>query len=171
MPNWREAIDELVAQGVLLQSAEGDAWHASRKQPHRLVSMRTIGESWSIRQKDSRTIIGTVSGGQIYSECYDGAIYLHRGRQFLIEGRDAAKRQILAREVDEPFYTRVKTDKETEILAETKSRPMPCFLAKLGRLKVTTQVVGYEKVHSVDQIVISKHPLDVPPEHFETIGF
>ena len=171
IPGWRDAIDELVAEGVLLASAEGDAWHAARKQPHRLVSLRTIGESWTIYQKDSKNIIGTVSGGQVYSECYEGAVYLHRGRQFLIDGRDPAQRHIYAREVDVPYYTRAKTDKETEILDELKSRPMAGFMAKMGRLKVSSQVVGYEKIRVGDQVIISQHPLEAPVEHFETIGF
>ena len=171
MPGWREAIDELVQEGALLQSAEGDSWYAARKQPHRLVNMRTIGESYTIYEHGTKNIIGTVSGGQVYSECYDGGIYLHRGRQYLIAGRDPQKGQIYAREIDEPFYTRAKSEKDTEILEELRSRPMEGFLAKLGRLKVSSQVVGYEKVRVGDQIVISQHKLESPVEHFETIGF
>ncbi len=171
VPGWDEAVEELVEEGALLQSAEGDAWYAARKQPHRLVNMRTIGESWTIYQKNPTHLIGTVSGGQVYSECYEGAIYLHRGRQFLIQGRDPQKRQIYAREVDEPYYTRAKTEKETEILDELRARPMAGFLAKLGRLKVSSQVVGYEKIRVGDQVVISQHSLEAPVEHFETIGF
>jgi len=171
IPGWRQAVDELVREGALLQSADGDAWYAARKQPHRLVNMRTIGESWTIYEKGTKNIIGTVSGGQIYTECYDGAIYLHRGRQFLIAGRDPHKGQIFAEEVDVPYYTRAKDEKETEILEELRSRPMAGFLAKLGRLKVSTQVVGYEKVRVGDQVVIGQHQLESPVQHFETVGF
>jgi DEAD/DEAH box helicase domain-containing protein len=171
MPGWRAAIDALVQEGVLLQSAEGDAWYAARKKPQRLVNLRTIGESWTIHDQRTTQLIGTVSGGQVYGECYDGAIYLHRGRQYLIDGRDPSKGQIVAKEVDVPYYTRAKTDKDTEILAELRSRPMQGFLAKLGRLKVSSQVVAYEKVRVGDQAVISQHPLESPVEHFETIGF
>ncbi|NKB68940.1 MAG: DEAD/DEAH box helicase [Candidatus Latescibacteria bacterium] len=171
LDGYREALDELVEEGHLLQSAEGDAWYAARKQPHRLVNMRTIGESWSIYQKGSKYLIGTVSGGQIYSECYDGAVYLHRGRQYQIEGRDAPKHHIYASEVDVPYYTRAKSEKETEIIEEVRSRPMPGYMAKLGRLKVSSQVVAYEKVRVGDQIILSKHPLEAPVEHFETVGF
>ena len=41
-------LERLTEGGELLQSAEGDAWFASRKRPHRRVNMRSIGESWSI---------------------------------------------------------------------------------------------------------------------------
>jgi DEAD/DEAH box helicase domain-containing protein len=171
IPGWQQAVAALVQEGVLLQSAAGDAWYAARKQPQRLVNLRSIGESWSIYEQGSQQLIGTVSGGQVYAECYDGAIYLHRGRQYLITGRAPEKGQINAREIDEPYYTRAKTDKETEILEELRSRPMQGFLAKLGRLKVSSQVVGYEKVRVGDQVVLSQHPLTSPVEHFETVGF
>ena len=171
IPAWRECVDELVREGHLLQSADGESWHATRRQPHRFVNMRTIGESWTICQQETRSVIGTVSGRQVYSECYDGAIYLHRARQYLIDGRDPKRHQIFAREVDEPYFTRAKSEKETEILEELRSRPMPGYLAKLGRLKVSSQVIGYEKVRVGDQVVISQHPLEAPVEHFETIGF
>ena len=170
-PEWRQALEELEEEGVLLQSAEGDAWHAARRRPHRLVNMRAIGEAWTICRQDTTKVIATVSGSQVYSECYDGAIYLHRGRQFLISGRDAARRRIFAREVDEPYYTRALTEKETEVLEELRSRPMPGFLARFGRLKVSSQVVGYEKIRVGDQLVLSRHPLEAPVEHFETTGF
>ena len=168
---WRQVVDQLVERGELLQSADGDAWYAARKQPHRLVNLRTIGESWTIYEQGRQHLIGTVSGGQVYGECYDGAIYLHRGRQYVIDGRDPAKGQIHAREVDVPYYTRAKTEKETEILEELRSRPMSGFLAKLGRLKVSSQVVGFEKVRVGDQTVLSQHALDSPVQHFETVGF
>ena len=171
IPGWRQALEELVEEGILLQSAEGDAWYAARRRPHRLVNMRAIGEAWTICRQDSAKVIATVSGSQVYSECYDGAVYLHRGRQFLIAGQDAARRRIFAREVDEPYYTRAVTEKETEVLEELRSRPMAGFLAKFGRLKVSSQVVGYEKIRVGDQLVLSRHSLEAPVQHFETTGF
>ncbi len=171
MPNWQQAVDELVVEGALLQGADGDAWYAARKQPHRLVNMRTIGESYHIIESGKKNLIGTVSGGQVYSECYEGAVYLHRGRQYLISGRNPEKGQIYAEEVDVPYFTRAKSEKDTEILEELRSKPMPGFLAKLGRLKVSSQVVAFEKIRAGDQVIISRHPLESPVQHFETIGF
>ena len=171
IPGWRTAVDELVRDGVLLQSADGDTWHAARKQPHRRVNLRSIGASWTLYDRSTGAPIGTVSGGQVYGECHDGAVYLHRGRQYLITGRDPAKGHIHADAVEVPYYTRAKTEKETEILDTLRSRPMPGFLSKLGRLKVRSQVVGYEKIRVRDGAMISQHPLESPVQHLETIGF
>ena len=170
LPNYRATLDALTEEGALLQNAEGDAWFAARKQPHRLVNMRTIGESYRIVDRDHNPI-GTVSGGQVYGECYKGAIYLHRGRQYEIGDRNPQQGQIYAEEVHVAYFTRARTEKDTEILEELRSRPLQGFMARLGRLKVSSQVVGYEKIRVGDQVVLSKHPLESPVEHVETIGF
>jgi len=177
IPGYRDALDTLTERGELLQRADGDAWFASRKQPHRLVNMRAIGDSWSIVTRGKpesggkRYTIGTVSGGQIYSECYEGAIYLHRGKQYLIGERNPVKRQIEATVVDVPYYTRPKREKETEILEELASKPMHGYQAKLGRLRVESQVIAFEKIRVGDGAKISRHPLESPVEVFETVGF
>ena len=132
--------------------------------------MRTIGESYNIVDRGDNQI-GTVSGGQVYGECYKGAIYLHRGRQYEIGDRNPERGQIYAEEVDVAYFTRARTEKDTEILEELRSRPLQGFMARLGRLKVSSQVVGYEKIRVGDQVVLSKHKLESPVEHFETIGF
>ncbi|MFH1567264.1 MAG: Zn-binding domain-containing protein, partial [Gemmatimonadota bacterium] len=173
MPGWRPAVDELTREGELLQSADGDAWFASRKQPHRHLSMCSIGESWTICRSgpEGGAVIGTVSGGQLYTECYEGAVYLHRGRQYLIGGRDPVKRHIAAEEVDAPYYTRPKSDKETEVIEEVRARPMHGYMARLGRLLVSSQVTAYERVRVGDQAILGREPLDSPVQQFETVGF
>ena len=171
MAGWRAAIDELTAEGELLQSADGDAWFASRKQPHRHVSMRSIGDSWTIYRAGTQHVIGMVSGGQLYTECYEGAVYLHRGRQYLIGEREPLKRRIEAEEVDAPYYTRPKSEKETEVVEELRSRPMHGYMARLGRLLVSSQVNAYEKVRVGDQAILGREPLESPVQQFETVGF
>ena len=171
IPGWQPAGDELVREGALLQSADGETWHAARRRPHRRVSLRSIGPSWTLYDRSAEAPIGTVSGGQVYRECHDGAIYLHRGHQYLITGRDSTMGRIFVEAVDESYYTRAKTDKETEILHTLRSRPMQGFLSKLGRLRVRSQVVGYEKIRVRDGAMISQHELESPVEVLETIGF
>ncbi len=175
IPGWQTALEELTAEGEILQSADGDTFFAARKQPHRLVNMRTIGESWSIcldrGGEGKKIVIGTVSGGQLYTECHEGALYLHRGRQYLIGERNPVKRQIDIQQVDVPYYTRPKQEKETEVIEELRSKPMHGYMARIGRLLVSSQVIAYEKVRVGDQAILSRHPLESPVETFETVGF
>ena len=170
MEGWREAVEDLTRDGDLLQSADGDAWFASRKHPHRLLSMRSIGESWSIYRHGTKQVIGTVSGAQVYTECYEGAVYLHRGRQYLIGERDPVKRRIEAEEVDLDYYTRPQQDKETEVIEELRARPLYGYMARLARLLVSSQVIAYERVRVGDQAILGREPLESPVQQFETVG-
>ena len=86
--------------------------------------MRTIGESYNIVDRDDNQI-GTVSGGQVYGECYKGAIYLHRGRQYEIGDPQPRAGQIYAEEVDVAYFTRARTEKDTDDLRGSCARG-PC---------------------------------------------
>lgn len=167
----QDIIQELVSEGELLESAEGEIWFAARNRPHRSVNIRSIGSAFDIVTCNSKDKIGSVNGNQIYTECYEGAIYLHRGRQYLIKGRDDTNNRIYAEETERSYFTRANTEKDTEIIEELKSKPMDGFMARLGLLKVSSQVVGYTQIRTGDLKILNQHSVDSPKQHFETIGF
>ena len=69
------------------------------------------------------------------------------------------------------YYTRALNEKDTKILgAPIRARDFPGFTVREGRLKVTTQIVGYEKRRTAGQELIGSVDLDLPPLHFETVG-
>ncbi len=68
------------------------------------------------------------------------------------------------------YYTRALSEKETEILAVERSRPVANFIARLGRIRVTEQVVGYEKRNVYSGELLDRLSLDLPPQSFETVG-
>ena len=57
----RRAVRDLCAKSLLLQSADGAQWLATRKRPQRLVDLRGTGQSYSIEDQDG-TVIGSVDG-------------------------------------------------------------------------------------------------------------
>ncbi len=166
----RETLEELEREGKLLRSADGRTWHSARRRPHRFVDLRAAGESFTILREGGTEVIGTVSGLQALSECHPGAIYLHRGEQFLIRSIDLAQRNALAVPAEVGYFTRARSEKETEILGMDASRPLPGALLKAGRLRVTTRITGYEKRSAATQALLSLHPLELPPLTFETRG-
>ncbi len=168
---WQPAAAELAASGDLLRSADDQLWFAARRRPHRLVSLRSIGEPWTIVAASGTGPIGTVGGHQVHSECHAGAVYLHRGRQYVVQRQDPATRRILAAAADVPYFTRPRRDRQTEILEELRARPTGAGTARLGRLRVRTQVVGFEEVRIADQAVLGQHALECPVEEFETVGY
>ncbi len=80
------------------------------------------------------------------------------------------KRDIIAHRSNKQYFTRVRTEKETEIIRVHRSRPKEQFLVQEGKLKVTEAVTGYEKRALPGQTLLGVFPLDAPPQTFETVG-
>jgi DEAD/DEAH box helicase domain-containing protein len=165
-----EAVSRLVQNGALLQSADGDTLHASRKRPHRFVNLRSAGTGYTIRDETGGSVVGTLSMTQAFTECHPGAVYLHRGRTYEVTELDTGARTVSVRATHVPYYTRCRTEKETEVLLVARSRPAGSFLLKQGDVRVTVRVVGYEKRRTADQSLLSSHELELPPLPMETVG-
>ncbi|PYQ11640.1 MAG: DEAD/DEAH box helicase, partial [Acidobacteria bacterium] len=173
-PGVFDIVRELEQQGGLVRDAEAERWYSFRRNPQRGVSLRGIGNTYTILSGENRgrsgRVIGTVDSVRAFHECHDGAIYLHLGQQFLVRSMDVESRKIRVEPVDSDHYTVVKSEKQTEILETFSSRSLGPARVSLGRLKVTEEIVGYEKrrLHGRDRI--SSHDLELPPIVFETVG-
>jgi DEAD/DEAH box helicase domain-containing protein len=161
-------IDTLLRQGHLLAAAEGDEVFSLRRRPQRSVNLRGTGETFAI-VADGRTI-GTVDGVRVLHECHPGAVYLHAGRQYLVEELEQEKRRVIATAADLDYFTTPLTEKETEILEVLEERMDGPLQGWLGRVKVTERVVGFERKRIHGQESLDQTPLDLPPVMFESVG-
>jgi len=169
-PAFARALRSLENQALLARSADGSRWFPMRTRPHRDVDIRAIGRSFSILHEESSKVIGSVSGFRALSDCHAGAIYLHRGRQFVIRRLDLEKGNAWASPFEASYFTKPMVEKETEIIETRKQRPVGNFILKMGLLKVTETIVGFQKRNTFTQETLSQHPLDLPPHVFETVG-
>jgi DEAD/DEAH box helicase domain-containing protein len=173
-PETRARVAALEAGGALLRSASGGEWFAARRRPHRDVRLRQIGASYAIQlEGDPATrpvVIGSIGAANVFSECHEGAIYLHRGRQYRVTELDRDELAVRVRAVDASWYTRALSEKETEILSRDRQRPAGNFLLVQGRVRVTTRITGYERRRVRGQDLLGTEPLDLPPTTFETVG-
>ena len=165
-------LEKLERQGRLNRTAGGKpTWFASKRNPQLHVNIRSAGETYTIFEEGTGQAIGTIDGIRASKECHPGAVYLHRGRQYLVNRLILEKKDIVVRLSHLRYFTRVRTEKETEIIQIHRSRPEGQFLVREGELKVTECVTGYEKRSLPGQELMGVFPLDLPPHTFETIGF
>jgi DEAD/DEAH box helicase domain-containing protein len=134
------------------------------------VDIRHVGPGYTIVREDKKDVLGTSDGVRVFRDCHPGAVYLHRGQQYLVEKLDLKRRMAIVKPATARYYTRALSNKETEILEVQRSRPVGNFLIRLGRLLVTEQVVGYEKRDSFGGELMDRHGLDLPAQRFETVG-
>ncbi len=169
----RDNLRHLEERGVVLRSEAGREWFPARRLPHRDVNLRQAGSSYEIEIEggDARnTRVGTIGAGRVFAECHEGAIYLHRGRQFLVRELDTETKRVLVRAVNVSWFTRSLATKETEILSRDEARPLGNIRLVRGRLRVTTTLTGYERRRIHGQDLIASEALDLPPTSIETTG-
>jgi len=166
-------LDQLEQKGALSRTAEGDPmWFSTRRNPQLSVNIRSSGETFTIFERETGQAIGTVDGFKAFKECHPGAIYLHRARQYEVERLFPDKKDVVVHQSDLKYFTRARSEKETEIIKIHQSRPRGQFIVREGILKVTEIITGYEKRSLPGQGLMGVFPLeDLPPQIFETSGF
>ena len=167
---YEPLLTQLSRKGHLLQSASGNAWFARARFPQKEVNIRGIGESFAIFQVGKKRPLGHVDGHRARRECHEGAVYLHKANTFGVERLDLERHNILVNPVDPKYFTRIQTEKDTEILEILETRQVANFTAHTGRLKVTERFLAYEKRRLPGQELLGVVPLELPPQIFETVG-
>ncbi len=170
---FSKALNELTLCGRLLQTFEGNQWICPTSGPHRFIDIRSVGPSYTITTASNgqTSTLGKNEGIRALKECHPGAIYLHRGETYSVESLDLEKKLIHVAPTNVPFFTRSVGNKETEILESLASKPAGNFIIRMGRLRVTENITAYEVRRLFSHALISKNPLDLPPQIFETVGF
>ncbi|MDR3073615.1 MAG: DEAD/DEAH box helicase [Deltaproteobacteria bacterium] len=165
----KDAVSSLENQGLLLRSADGLSLHAARKRPQRHVDLRGVGATVTL-QDGEKTVIGSLDGARAMREAHPGAVYLHRGRTYIVETLDLAARTAVLKPGKPAWYTRTRGRKSTEILSLRETKTVWGAPLGLGRLRVTEEITGYEKRSVKDGRLLSVTPLDFDPLVFETEG-
>ena len=163
-------VGDLLREAKLLEAAEGDELVSPRRRPQRDINLRGSGRTYAIEDAGRGRMMGTVDGVRVFHECHPGAVYLHAGRQYLVEELKIDERRVRAVAADVDYFTTPLTEKETEILAVLKERRDGPLRARLCELKVTERVVGFQRKRIQGQEVIDQQTLDLPPSEWETVG-
>jgi DEAD/DEAH box helicase domain-containing protein len=165
------------ARGEAVELGGGEIF-CLRRHPQRLINLRGTGNTFAILAGAAGAagdpggrLIGTIDAVRALHECHPGAVYLHAGRQYLVEALEREERRVRAVAADLDYFTTPLTEKQTEIL-EVLRPPAGDgpLVASLGRLKVTEWVEGFERKRVHGQETIDRTPLDLPPVEFETVG-
>ena len=170
--NLYDRIYNLEKKSILLRSADNlDEWYPSKLRPHLGVNIRPSGETFTVFETETGQAIGTVSGSRVFRECHEGAVYFHNGERYAVNKLFIEKKDIVVSKIKLEYFTRVFSEKETEILEIKRSRSEACFIVKEGLLKVTEKIKGYEKRRLPENENIGEFTLDLPDRIFETTGF
>ncbi|MBU0730719.1 MAG: DEAD/DEAH box helicase [Proteobacteria bacterium] len=165
-----EVAAEMEHDGEFLVGESGGIWFTGRKYPHRDLDLRGSGNSFAIRVAGEEQLLGEIDGVRCLKECYPGAIYLHRGKTWLVTELDIPGKRVGVVRRNVNYFTRVLGHKHTEILKTYSKTNLGSFSVSFGYLRVTDTVTGFQRRLVSGQKIIATETLDLPPFVFETEG-
>lgn len=165
-------FEELISEHSLVAGKRGDRWFSGIRNPQNTVGIRSVGRPLRIRDERGQ-LIGELDGKRIYRDAFPGAIYLHRGRQYRILRLDIEENEAYCREVSVEYYTQALSNEHAEVVGVMAK--FPSLLSRdvgimHGKVRITYQVVGYDKKHLYHGTKIERLAVDMPEYVFETEG-
>ncbi|MCL2558412.1 MAG: DEAD/DEAH box helicase [Treponema sp.] len=168
---------EYLEEGGILRHASGK-WHwAARSYPAEGISMRsaTADNVVIIDATEGRnSVIGEMDRPSAKELIFDNAVYIHRGRQYLVEKLDIENRKCVVREAEVNYFTDgiVKTDikvlTEDEAFVYAGSGDRPVARGILGDALVRSQVAKFKKIRFRTHENIGYGDISLPEEEMQT---
>jgi DEAD/DEAH box helicase domain-containing protein len=167
-PRWDAYADRLVKLGQLRERGgrylpRGEGFPASR------IPLRSSSpDSVAIVEADAGEIIGSVETARARAAAHPGAIYLHMGRSYEVDGLDVEGRRAIVRPFVGDWYTQPKKDTDTHIERVLDCREVGPATLSYGIVSVTEQVTAFQRKRVTDHEVLDLIALDMPEERFST---
>jgi DEAD/DEAH box helicase domain-containing protein len=163
-----DAVDRLVESGDLVRR-RGLVHHRGKASPHRAIDIRSAsGHLFAIVEEDTGGLLGTVDESRAYWHVHPGAIYLHQGEQFEVSELDLKGKVALVGKSEADYYTQTRDTTDVEVLGEIEERTVGKVPALFGDVRVTRQVVGFQRKLNSTQEVIDEVALNLPAQTLTT---
>ncbi|GAA4203221.1 DEAD/DEAH box helicase [Microbispora amethystogenes] len=162
-PSARDALDDLVNQGLLRRRPAGWFW-TSRDNAADLADIRGSGGApVQVVEASTGRLLGTVDEPSSHTMVHPGAVYLHQSETFVVDALDldAGVALVTAAEPDYATFARDVTD--IRVIESLRSRDLGPGTLHFGSVEVTRQVVSYLKRRTQTGEVLGEEPLDLPP--------
>ncbi|WP_327049140.1 DEAD/DEAH box helicase [Microbispora sp. NBC_01189] len=162
-PSARDALDDLVNQGLLRRRPAGWFW-TSRDNAADLADIRGSGGApVQVVEASTGRLLGTVDEPSSHTMVHPGAVYLHQSETFVVDSLDldAGVALVTAAEPDYATFARDVTD--IRVIESLRSRVLGPGTLHFGSVEVTRQVVSYLKRRTQTGEVLGEEPLDLPP--------
>ncbi|MGI8922934.1 MAG: DEAD/DEAH box helicase [Fimbriimonadales bacterium] len=166
--NSLEVLEGLEGEGKLVRRS-GMWLYPSPHSPAGDVDIRGGGGiPYTIQA--ARGEIGTMDQWRAFMSAHAGAIYLHRGDQYLVTDLNLIARQITVERVEVNYYTQSLAETTVTPKEEIDALSVNTLGVRLEAVEVTTSVDAFFRRSLLDDSVISREDLDLPPSTFDTFA-
>ncbi|MDP8958667.1 MAG: DUF1998 domain-containing protein [Actinomycetota bacterium] len=179
VPNDRDYLGEGMEEAAnqLLQAGHlrlrgGKLFWSHRRAPAPEIDIRSSGGPiYSIIDQEAGELLGTVEEMRAFSQTHPGAVYLHQGYTYLVEELDLVRHRVGVREARVDYHTQAKVEKVLDVVGVEAQGALGALGHHLGRVRVESHVVGYQRKQLGSQATLGMEALDLPPVRFETQAF
>lgn len=169
-PGLEEAAERLLMDGRLARRTGGWAIRGA-SYPAADISLRSSSpDQFTIVEEDSGSIVGTLEAEAAFSFLHPGAVYLHMGDSYLVTSLDIEPRVAVVRRFHGTYYTQPRRQSSIEILTQDLDDSFGPLRLHLGRLSVTSQVIGFQRKQVGSDQALGSEELELPAQHFVTEG-
>ena len=168
--NAKDVLEYLEEAGIVRHTS--GKWHwADRSYPAEGVSLRSAGADNVVIidvTEGRNVVIGEMDRPSAKEMLFVNAVYIHRGRQYMVEDLDIENRKGLVREADVNYFTDglVKTD--IKVLTEDEKITFSGANGVLSDVLVRTQVTKFKKFRFRTHENLGYGDVNLPEEEIQT---
>ncbi|MDT8305450.1 MAG: DEAD/DEAH box helicase, partial [Anaerolineae bacterium] len=178
-----ETFGNFDGTGELLQLlVQEGALHYTRSQYHWLgtgvpasdVSLRTSGSDTVVIQTAGEAgveVIGQLDLESVPFLAYEGAVYMHQARTFIVEHLDWENRLALVSPVEVDYYTRATVGSTVRNLVPEAETMDGDLSHAYGDVLVVSKATGYRKIKRYSHETVGYGEIDLPEVELDTSGY
>ncbi|MDT5013287.1 MAG: box helicase protein [Mycobacterium sp.] len=159
----------LVDDGLLRRRGSG-YFAAPGVDPHPAVNIRgSTGEQIAILEADSGRVLGGVDAGRAALSVHPGAVYLHQGESYLVDGLDFEEGVAFVHAEEPGYATYAREVTDISVTGTGERSTFGSVTLGLVPVAVTNQVTGFLRRTPAGE-VIDFVELDMPARTLETVA-
>ncbi|RZU62360.1 DEAD/DEAH box helicase domain-containing protein [Zhihengliuella halotolerans] len=167
-PTAQKLLDQLVERGYLRRRPSGWYW-THPESAAAMVNLRADGGGpVSIIDFETGALLGSMDSPQTHYQAHPDAVYVHQGASYVVEELNEQDHCILVRRANPNYYTQARDLTTVEVLEETLTRDWGSVRVHFGDVRVTTQVVGFQRKSISSNEILGEEPLDLEPRDLHT---
>ena len=168
--NTKDALEYLEEAGVVRHA--GNKWHwAARSFPAEGISLRsaTVDNVVIIDVTNGRNaVIGEMDRPSAKEMLFNNAVYIHLGRQYLVENLDIENRKCLVREAEVNYFTDGLKKTDIKVLTEDERIASPSHEMVLSDVLVRWQAAKFKKIRFHTHENLGYGEINLPEDEMQT---
>ncbi len=168
-----ELLELLAQEGALHETNTRFHW-LGEGVPATHVSLRTSGgETVVIHDLSSSPpqVIGEVDLESVPLLVYEGAVYMHQARTYIVEQLDWENRVAFVRPVEVDYYTRASIGSSIRSLAPEAEQVQGDLLYAYGDVLVVSKATAYRKIKRYSHETLGYGEIELPEIDLDTSGY